>query len=102
MIYQACGLDKKEVPFGRQKVLLFWPVRRDSNPRSSESESAALSNCATDGYIKHYNIICFVFQELIKSLLCRLELKYTPLHKIPNIVYKMYKKTLQIQIFVLL
>ena len=25
---------------------LFWPARRDSNPRSSESESAALSSCA--------------------------------------------------------
>ena len=23
MIYQACGLDKKEVTFGRQKLLLF-------------------------------------------------------------------------------
>ena len=22
--YQACGLDKKEVTFGRQKLLLFW------------------------------------------------------------------------------
>ena len=28
-----------------------WPARRDSNPRSSESESAALSSCATSGYI---------------------------------------------------
>ncbi len=28
----------------------LWPARRDSNPRSSESESAALSNCATGGY----------------------------------------------------
>ena len=28
----------------------FWPARRDSNPRSSESESAALSSCATGGY----------------------------------------------------
>ena len=28
-----------------------WPARRDLNPRSSESESAALSNCATGGYI---------------------------------------------------
>ena len=28
-----------------------WPARRDSNPRSSESESAALSNCATSGNV---------------------------------------------------
>ena len=29
-----------------------WPARRDLNPRSSESESAALSSCATGGYKK--------------------------------------------------
>ena len=33
----------------------FWPARRDSNPRSSESESAALSSCATSGNIKFRN-----------------------------------------------
>ncbi len=31
-------------------MLSLWPARRDSNPRSSESESAALSSCATGGY----------------------------------------------------
>ena len=35
-----------------KRELLHWPARRDSNPRSSESESAALSNCATGGYIR--------------------------------------------------
>lgn len=30
-------------------TLSLWPARRDSNPRSSESESAALSSCATGG-----------------------------------------------------
>ena len=34
MIYQACGLDKKEVTFGRQKLLLFWSRVRESNPPS--------------------------------------------------------------------
>ena len=39
-------------PTGRLRLTCrFWPARRDSNPRSSESESAALSNCATDGNI---------------------------------------------------
>lgn len=32
------------------QLLFSWPARRDSNPRSSESESAALSSCATGGY----------------------------------------------------
>ena len=31
MICQACGLDKKEVTFGRQKLLLFWLRRWDLN-----------------------------------------------------------------------
>ena len=31
--------------------VFVWPARRDSNPRSSESESAALSSCATGGNI---------------------------------------------------
>lgn len=31
-------------------LLFFWPTRRDLNPHSPESESVALSNCATDGY----------------------------------------------------
>ena len=30
---------------------IFWPAQRDSNPRSSESESAALSSCAMSGYL---------------------------------------------------
>ncbi len=50
MIYQACGMDKKEVTFVYQKSLLFWPARRDLNPRSLESESNAISNFATGGY----------------------------------------------------
>ena len=37
MIYQACGLDKKEATFDRQKLLLFWHAKRDSNPRPSGS-----------------------------------------------------------------
>ncbi len=32
-------------------ITLGWPAQRDLNPRSSESESAALSNCAMGGYI---------------------------------------------------
>ena len=34
------------------KAAFVWPARRDLNPRSSESESAALSNCATGRNIK--------------------------------------------------
>ena len=37
----------------------IWSARRDLNPRSSESESAALSSCATDGNIKHGIFPCF-------------------------------------------
>ena len=44
MIYQACGLDKKS-SFRRTRI--FWPARKDSNLRPSESESDALSSCAT-------------------------------------------------------
>ena len=40
---------KKEVTFGKQKLLLFWPARRDSNPRPLESESTAISSFATGG-----------------------------------------------------
>ena len=35
----------------RLSSLRLWPARRDLNPRSSESESAALSSCATGGSI---------------------------------------------------
>ena len=35
-------------------VVFLWPARRDSNPRPSESESAAISSFATGGY----SIIC--------------------------------------------
>ena len=30
-------------------LAVFWPARRDSNPRPSESESAAISSFATGG-----------------------------------------------------
>ena len=42
---------KKIIPASAE--IFFWPARRDSNPRSSESESAALSGCATSGYIRN-------------------------------------------------
>ncbi len=32
-------------------TFLSWPARRDLNPQSSESESDALSNYATGGFI---------------------------------------------------
>ena len=32
------------------QALFSWPARRDSNPRPSESESAAISSFATGGY----------------------------------------------------
>ena len=31
-----------------------WPARRDSNPRPPESESDALSNCATGGFFNFF------------------------------------------------
>ena len=40
-------------------LLFFWPTRRDLNPHSPESESVALSNCATDGYKPHFSYGCF-------------------------------------------
>ena len=40
----------------------FWPARRDSNPRSSESESAALSSCATGGYKPSYEGWFFILR----------------------------------------
>ena len=52
---------KKEI---HQMVNFFlWPARRDSNPRSPESESVALSNCATDGNPYYYIINFSFFQE---------------------------------------
>ncbi len=42
-----CSKEKKQ----SKDCFFLWPARRDLNPRSSESESAALSNCATGGYI---------------------------------------------------
>ena len=44
MIYQACGLDKKEVTFGRQKLLLFWWRLMDSNHRPHACEACALTS----------------------------------------------------------
>ena len=41
-------------------TLSLWPARRDSNPHSSESESAALSSCATGGY-KRTAVPSFIF-----------------------------------------
>ena len=40
---------------------LTWPARRDSNPRSSESESAAISSFATGGYITILIQISLIF-----------------------------------------
>ena len=42
-------VEKKQPLSGRQRLFLFWPARRDSNPRPSESESAAISSFATGG-----------------------------------------------------
>ena len=35
----------------KSESCFFWPARRDSNPRPSESESAAISSFATGGYV---------------------------------------------------
>ena len=42
-------VENKQPLSGRQRLFLFWPARRDSNPRPSESESAAISSFATGG-----------------------------------------------------
>ena len=44
--YQACGMDKKEATFGRQKLLLFWWGRTDSNHRSDTQQIYSLSPLA--------------------------------------------------------
>ena len=51
MIYQACGLDKQKRNFCLPKVPFCWPTRKDSNLRPQESESCALSSCATGSYL---------------------------------------------------
>ena len=62
-------------------TLSFWPARRDSNPRSSESESAALSSCATGGYCSHKKMRAYTWLTLDKDktpdnrLFCR---SFTP------------------------
>lgn len=40
----------------RKDAFLIWPAGRDSNPRSPESESGALSGYATGGNICNYYI----------------------------------------------
>ncbi len=40
----------------RKDAFLIWPAGRDSNPRSPESESGALSGYATGGNIFNYYI----------------------------------------------
>ena len=47
-----------------------WPARRDSNPRPPESESDALSSCATGGYFacgKVFNAFCARFQRVFNT-----------------------------------
>ena len=48
-------------------LLFFWPTRRDLNPHSPESESVALSNCATDGYKPHFSYGCFLLSNTINQ-----------------------------------
>ena len=75
MICQACGLDKQKqnICFGRQMFCFCWPARQDLNLRPSESESDALSSCATGRYLiktctgKSY---CEFYQEA-KMLACK-------------------------------
>ncbi len=47
-VYTLLVLGKKD--FHGFVEVLYWPARRDSNPRPSESESAAISSFATGGY----------------------------------------------------
>ena len=53
------------------RVSFYWPARRDLNSRSPESESVALSSCATGGYlaaISGYRCIIHAFETFIKWL----------------------------------
>ena len=51
------NLKKEECPVRDLRVeALDWSARRDLNPRSPESESVALSNCATGGNIQFFRL----------------------------------------------
>ena len=53
-----------------EAVLLFWPTRTDLNRWPSESESDALSSCATGRFscTNHYSIFLFGFQAVLEIL----------------------------------
>ena len=72
--------------------LACWPARRDSNPRPSESESAAISSFATGGY----QMIC-LFKATV--ILPRLPEKSNRSHqKIGKIRTPPMRKTARLQI----
>ena len=52
-------LDRKEKSFETERFQSFfvWYARLDSNQRPSESESDALSNCATGAYTNHLCVL---------------------------------------------
>ena len=60
---RACALRRISCLSGRPikkhpcGVLFYWPTRKDSNLRPSESESDALSSCATGSYSSR----CLIF-----------------------------------------
>ena len=62
-----CDKQKRKHPYG---CFLFWPTRKDSNLRPSESESDALSSCATGRYEilpHHYSILAKKKQPLFQK-----------------------------------
>ena len=67
---------KKPLQAAQMAVLqgfLVWPARRDSNPRPSESESAAISSFATGGYqgVRKRAFIIHVPKVKVKAFLFR-------------------------------
>lgn len=65
------SIEHFHAPYGTSD----WSARRDSNPRPSESESAAISSFATGGYIIILIQIILIFNS--KNFLCNsLLLKY--------------------------
>lgn len=61
--FKSLRADQKRHPVGCP----FWPARRDLNPHSPESESVALSNCAT-GRCMRQGILPAVFSFLIRII----------------------------------
>ena len=68
------GNRQTDEDYGGVRIGGVWPAQRDSNPRSSESESAALSNCAMGGnqLLIILSNIFYYRKEKNKAVICKL------------------------------